>query len=168
MPQFAIHPADAGDETVGDDRAQHLAGIGVDPVDLAVAMLADPKRALRPSEAGGTAIARRRDGGDDFTRLAVDAADDGAGDLEQICAVERCAGIRRHLDRADNRAAGGIEGVDPIAAGEPDTRPVERKPVDGLHVWERPIFFEYVGSRTFHGRYSYHKRGVSPFVDARS
>jgi len=75
-------------------------------------------------------------------------------------AVERSAGIRRHIDRADDCAAGGIEGIDPVAAGEPDPRPVERKAMDGLHARERAILFDYFGSRTLHGRYSsYHKRG---------
>lgn len=61
MPQFAIDPSDAGDKAVGFDRAQHLARIRIDLMDLAAAMLPDPQRAIGPGKARVTPIAGRRD-----------------------------------------------------------------------------------------------------------
>jgi hypothetical protein len=45
MPELAVHPGDAGDEAIRFDRAQDSAFLGVDLVDLAGVVLADPKRA---------------------------------------------------------------------------------------------------------------------------
>ena len=47
------------------------------------------------------------------------------GDLEQVPAVERRAGVRRHLDRAHHLAARGIERVEPVARREPDLLAVD-------------------------------------------
>ena len=48
VPEFAVDPGDAGDEAVGLDGAQDLAGLRIDLMDLAVAMLPDPERSLPP------------------------------------------------------------------------------------------------------------------------
>ncbi len=37
MPELAIHPGDAGDESIGLDGAQNLPGLGLDLVDLSLA-----------------------------------------------------------------------------------------------------------------------------------
>ena len=46
MPELAVHPGDAGDEAIRFDRVQDSAFLGVDLVDLAGVVLADPKRPL--------------------------------------------------------------------------------------------------------------------------
>src|SRR6266581_1479768 len=46
MPEFAVDPRHSRDEAVRLDRAQDRARLGVDLVDLPVAVLSDPERAL--------------------------------------------------------------------------------------------------------------------------
>ena len=58
VPELAVHPGDAGDEAIRLDRAQDGAGLGVDLVDLAGAVLADPERPLGPGQARVAAVGR--------------------------------------------------------------------------------------------------------------
>src|SRR5262245_56501495 len=46
VPQLAVHPGHTGDEAVRLDGAQDRPGVGVDLVDLAVAVLTDPQPAF--------------------------------------------------------------------------------------------------------------------------
>src|SRR5258706_7995286 len=46
VPEFAIEPRDAGDETVGLERSQYRARGRIDLVNLAFAIVADPQRAF--------------------------------------------------------------------------------------------------------------------------
>src|SRR3546814_3940849 len=48
VPEVAIDPAHAGDETVRFDRAQDLAAVRIDLMNLALAVLAHPQRTLGP------------------------------------------------------------------------------------------------------------------------
>jgi hypothetical protein len=64
-------------------------------VDLALAVLPDPERALAPGEAGIAAAARRRDGGQHAAGRRVDLLDPALGDLEQVPAVEGRSRMRR-------------------------------------------------------------------------
>ena len=57
-------------------------GLGIDLVDLALAVLPDPQRPFRPGHARGAAFGRR-DGGDHAAALRVDLLDAVAGDLER-------------------------------------------------------------------------------------
>ena len=50
VPELAVDPGDAGDEAIGLDGAEHGSGLGIDLVDPAVAMLADPERPFGPGE----------------------------------------------------------------------------------------------------------------------
>src|SRR5688500_5601721 len=50
VPQLAVDPGHAGDEAVGLDGAQDRVGLGIDLVDLAIAVLPDPQAALGPGE----------------------------------------------------------------------------------------------------------------------
>ena len=126
VPELAVDPGDAGDEAVGLDGAQDRAGFGIDLMDLALAVLPDPERAFGPGEAGVAAAAGRRDGGEHAAGLRIDLLDAILGDLEQVLAVEGGAGMRGDVDRAQRLAARGIEGVQPVAGGEPDLLAVDR------------------------------------------
>src|SRR4029079_18834908 len=57
VPELAVGPGDAGDDTVGLDGAQDLARFRLDLMDLAAAMLADPERAFSPCHARIAAVA---------------------------------------------------------------------------------------------------------------
>src|SRR3546814_9743948 len=59
VPEVAIDPAHAGDETVRFDRAQDLAAVRIDLMNLALAVLAHPQRTLGPGHAGIAAATRR-------------------------------------------------------------------------------------------------------------
>src|SRR6185436_4623180 len=61
MPEFAVDPGDAGDEPVRFDRAQDSAGVGVDLMDLACAVLTDPEGAFGPGESRVAAVSGGRD-----------------------------------------------------------------------------------------------------------
>src|SRR3984885_4099301 len=63
VPEFAIDPGDAGDETVRLDGAKDRAGLRIDLMDLAFAMLPDPEAPFRPRHSGGAAVGCR-DGSD--------------------------------------------------------------------------------------------------------
>ena len=61
VPQLAVDPGHAGDEAVGLDGAQDCPGLGVDLVDLALAVLPDPERPFGPGEPGIAAAAGCRE-----------------------------------------------------------------------------------------------------------
>ena len=91
-------------------------------MDLAVAMLADPKRPFGPGKPGAAA-AGRRNRGEHVAGLRVDLLDAVLGDLEQVLAVEGRSRMRGDIDRARRLPLVGIEGVEPVAGGEPDVAP---------------------------------------------
>src|SRR6266404_3471208 len=121
------------------DRAQDRAGPGVDLVDLAGAILADPERPLGPGQAGVAAVGRGRNGGDDLARARIDLLDPVAGELPEVPAVEGGAGVRGDGELAHQPAANGIEGNDGLAAGEPDVGPVEGHAVDVVDAGIRTV-----------------------------
>ena len=109
VPQLAVDPGDAGDETVRLDRAKDGAGLGIDLVDLAIAVLADPQAALGPGEARVAAVAGRRDRRYDVARGRIDLVDARLCDLVEVLAVECGAGVASAIERARELAALGIE-----------------------------------------------------------
>ena len=104
VPQLAVDPGHAGDEAVGLDGAQDGAGLGIDLVDLAIAVLPDPQAALGPGEARVAAAGRapgstprRRRWRDRSCRCAPRRSGRGA------CRRRRCR--RRRRGRACARPA---------------------------------------------------------------
>ena len=79
-----------------------------------------PEASLGPGQARVAAVAGRGNGGDHRAGRRVDLLDAVLGDLEQVPAVERRAGVRGHVDRAQRLAARRIQGVQLVAGGEPD------------------------------------------------
>ena len=59
VPQLAVDPGDPGDDAVGFDGAQNLSRLGIDLMDLAAAMLADPERAFGPRKGRNRRRCRR-------------------------------------------------------------------------------------------------------------
>src|SRR5687768_12438463 len=94
-------------------------------MDLAIPILADPKRSFGPCEAGIAAAARRRDRGEDTAGLRIDLLDAILGDLKQVLTVERRSRVRGDIDRAHRLAAGRIEGVQFVSGRKPDVLTVE-------------------------------------------
>ena len=50
VPQLAIDPCDTGDEAIGLEGAKDGAGLRIDLMDLALAVMADPQRSFGPRE----------------------------------------------------------------------------------------------------------------------
>src|SRR5262249_50752246 len=75
MPELAVEPGDAGDEAVGLDRAQHFAGVRIDLVDPAFAVVPDPQRAFGPGEAGVAAAGRCGNGAEHLAGPGIDLLD---------------------------------------------------------------------------------------------
>src|SRR5437899_5279155 len=119
MPEFVANPGHAGDEAVRLDGAKDRAGLRIDLVDLAVAILADPERSFRPGHARSTAIGRWN-AGDDTASLRIDLLDAISGDLEQVLAVESGACVRGNIELAHRPAAVGVDRVQRVAGRNPD------------------------------------------------
>ena len=134
VPELAVHPRDARDEAIRFNSAQDGAGLGVDLVDLAGAVLSDPECPLGPGHARVAAVGGRRDGGDDLTRARIHLLDPVVAKLPQVLAVEGSARVGGDGEFADQRAALGIERDNALAAGEPDLRAVKGYAVD----WSMP------------------------------
>ncbi len=122
VPELAVDPGDPGDEAVGLDRAKDRPGLGIDLMDLPLPVLPHPERPFGPGEARVAAAAGRRDRGEHAAGLRIDLLDAILGDLEQVLAVEGGSGMRGDIDRAQRLPARRIEGVQPVAGGEPDMR----------------------------------------------
>src|ERR1041385_3393280 len=145
VPELAVEPGHAGDETVGFDGAKHRPGLGIDLIDLALAIVTDPEHAFGPGEPGVAAVAGRRDGGDDAAGLRVDLLDALFEQLKQMLAVEGRAGMRRHFDGARRRPGRRIEGVQSVARSEPDMVAVERDAVHMVDARKRAILADDFG-----------------------
>src|SRR5690348_7999212 len=115
MPKLAVDPGNAGDETIGLDGAQYRSRFGVDLVNLAFAIFADPERPFRPGEARIAAIAGRGNGRNYATGMGIDLLDAAVGDLEQVFAVEGGAGMRGDLDGIERLAVRRVDRVQPVA-----------------------------------------------------
>jgi hypothetical protein len=92
VPELSIDPGDAGHEAIGIDRAQELAGLRVDLMDLAGTIFSDPQRPLGPGEPRIATAPRCRDRGEDLPGRRIDLLDAILGDLEEVLPVERCPG----------------------------------------------------------------------------
>ena len=82
VPELAIHPRNPGDEAVRFNRAKNRSGLGIDLVNLTIAIFSDPERSFGPSEPRVPPAARRRDGGDHPAGLWIDLLDAILGELE--------------------------------------------------------------------------------------
>src|SRR5688572_26266761 len=139
MPELAIDPGNARDETVGFDRANNRTGFGIYLMDLAVAILAYPERAFRPRESR-VGVARGGNRGHHSAGYRIDLLDFLAGYLEQVLAIEGCSCMRGHIDAANGFAACRIHGIQFVAAGKPHSLAVKRYTMHLLDAWKRAIF----------------------------
>ena len=100
-------------------------------MDPAAAMLADPERALGPSQSRIPAMSGRRYCGDHLAGPGIDLTDHGIRDLEQVLAVECGPRMSGDDKRSRNFSAFGIKGIQPLPGCEPDLVAVE---ADSRHV----------------------------------
>src|SRR5665213_1191640 len=150
VPELAIDPGHAGDDTVGFDGAENFSGLGIDLMDFLAAVLADPERAFRPGEAGIAAIAGRRNRRKHTAGVRIDLVDPVFGDLKQMPAVERRSGVRGDVDRAQRVAARWIERAERVSAGKPDLLAVVGDSIDAVDTGKGSIFPEDFGGGSFH------------------
>src|SRR5262249_28009201 len=88
VPKLPVDPGDASDKAIGLDGAKDRSGVGIDLMDLALPIDADPERSFGPGEPGVAAVARRRDRRDHAAGLRIDLLNAAFRNLEQMLAVE--------------------------------------------------------------------------------
>jgi len=114
MPQLSIDPGDSGHEAIGFDCAKDGACFGIDLVDLPCPILPNPESAFSPSKSRVTAVAGRRDSGENSTRLWIDLLNAILGDLKQMAAIEGRSCMRSDINRTLHFAARRVEGIQPV------------------------------------------------------
>src|SRR5215213_1015300 len=72
VPELSVGPGDAGDEAVGLDGAENRTRLGIDLMDLPLAVLPHPERPFGPRQSGVSAAAGRRDRGQYAPGLRID------------------------------------------------------------------------------------------------
>ncbi|MNP61255.1 hypothetical protein D3C76_1564200 [compost metagenome] len=72
------------------------------------------------------------------------------GDLEQMLAIERGAGMGSDIDRVQQLAAFRVQGVDFAVAGEPDLFAVPGDAAHMIDLGKRAIFTNDFSSCVFH------------------
>jgi len=150
VPERAVDPGNAGDKAAGFERAENFPGLGVDLMDLAVAILSHPERAFRPREPRISAVAGRRYGGEDLAGFGVDLLDAILDDLKQVPAVEGRSCMRGDIDRAPYFPARGIDGIQPVSGSEPDIFPVIGHPVHIVGTWKGTVLTDNFSGRSSH------------------
>src|SRR5262249_35650676 len=123
---------------------------GVDLVNLALAVMSDPERALGPGKPGVTAAGGRRDGMEHGAGLGIDLVDLALGDLEQMPAVEGGSRLGSDVDGARDLGARGVDGVDPVARSEPDLAPIIGDAADALDAFKGSVLPDDFGHCAFH------------------
>ena len=140
VPELAVDPGDAGDEAVGLDRAENRPCLGIDLMDLPIAILSHPERPFGPRESRVTATAGCRDRGEHTAGRGIDLLDAIFGELKQVLAVESRSCMRGDIDRAQRLPARRIEGLQRVSGCKPDVLAVVG---DAMHVVDTrkwPIF----------------------------
>jgi hypothetical protein len=139
MPQLSIDPRDSGHEAIGFDCAKDRACFGIDLVNLPCPILPNPESAFSPRKSRVTAVAGRRDSGENLTRLWINLLNAILGDLKQMPAVEGRSCMRSNIHRALQFAARRIEGIQPVSRCKPDMLAVIANSVHAVSSWEGAI-----------------------------
>src|SRR3954468_18750858 len=137
------------DEAVELHGPKYGSGVGVDLVDLAVAILSDPEGAFRPREPRGTA-GGRRDRGEHVPGLRIDFLDAILGDLKQVAAVVGRPRVRGDVNGAQLCSSCRIQGSQGVPGRKPDLLPVVGNAVHGLDPRKGTILTSDFGDRYFH------------------
>src|SRR6185312_13718883 len=132
------------------DGAENGAGVRIDLMDLARAILPDPERPFRPGEAGILAATRRRDHREHAAGRGIDLLDAILGDLEEVPAVEGGAGMGGDIDRAHRLAARRIHGVELVSRRDPDMPTVVADAMHMIDARKGPVLADDFGGCAFH------------------
>ena len=100
VPELSVDPSNSGDEAVGLDGAKNRAGVGIDLMDLSLAILADPECPFGPGESRVATAPRRGNRSEDMAGLRIDLLDAILGELKQMLAIKSSSRVRRDIDRA--------------------------------------------------------------------
>src|SRR5262245_46141572 len=110
-------------------------------MDLPLAVLADPECALGPRESRvASAAARGGNRGEHAAGFRIDLLNAIVGELKQVPAVERRAGMRGDIDRAQRVSACRIEGVQSVSSRIPHVLTVERDATDVVDTRKGSVF----------------------------
>src|SRR5262249_11739153 len=138
VPEFAIDPRYASDETVRLDGAKDRASLRIDLMDLAFAMLPDPEAPFRPRHPGGATVGCR-DGSDHAAGCMIDLLDAVPGDLVQVLAIEGGSRIRRDIERTHRFPARRVDRVQCVASRDPYIGAVIADPMHMRDIWKRAV-----------------------------
>jgi len=145
VPELSVDPRDPGDEAVGLDRAQNRPCLGIDLMDLPVAIMTHPECPFGPREPRVTAAAGRRDRGHDTAGLRIDLLDAILGKLKQVLAVEGRSCMGGEIDRAQRLPTRRIEGVQLVSGSKPDMLAVIRNAVHAVGTRKGSILADDLG-----------------------
>src|SRR5262249_23699445 len=127
------------------DRPEDGARVRIDLVDLPVAVLADPQRALGPRQPRVAPAAGGGNRREDRAGPGVDLEDAFVGDLVEVLAVERGPGIAGDVEAARDLAARRFERLQVLAGGEPHQLAVEADAVHVRRAGERAVLADDLG-----------------------
>jgi hypothetical protein len=145
MPELSVHPGDPGHEAFGLDRAKNRTCLGIDLMDLSVAIVAHPERPFSPREPRVTAAAGCGDRGKHTAGLRIDLLDAILGELKQVLAVKGGSSMRGDTDRALRLSGRRIEGVQSVSRSKPDLLAVVRDPMHMVDTGKRSVLTDDFG-----------------------
>jgi hypothetical protein len=145
VPELSVDPGNPGDEAVGLDGAKNGPSIGIDLMDLSLAILAHPECPFGPGESRVSAAPGSRYRSDDMAGLRIYLLDAILGQLIQVLAVKGSTGMRRDFDRAQLLSARRIESVQLISGREPDVLAVIRNSMHAVDPWKWAILMDDFG-----------------------
>jgi hypothetical protein len=145
MPKLAVDPGDPCDHAVALDGPENCSCVGIDLINLPVAILPHPECPFSPRKPRIAPAARRWDRGQDMTGVRIDLLDPVHGDLKQVATVEGCSRVRGDVDRAHRLPTAGIEGLQLVSGSKPDVPAVKRDPVDVVSIAKRSVLTEDFG-----------------------
>lgn len=150
VPELPLDPRDPSHKAVGLYSTKDCPSLGIDLMDLPIAILPDPQRSFGPREPRVTAAAGRRDSGKHTAVLRIDFLDAILCDLKKVLAVKCCSGVSSDIDRAYWLAAGRVECIQFISGRKPNVLTIIGDSVHAVGAGKWSIFAYDFGCCSFH------------------
>ena len=119
-------------------------------MNCACPILSDPKRPPAQARPEIGATSGRRIVLSTHPVFRINLLDAGLRDLIEVLAVERGSRMGGDIDCAHGFSARWIEGVEPVARGEPHMLTIERDPMRLVCVWEGAVVTNNFSGCSFH------------------
>jgi hypothetical protein len=145
VPEVSVDPGNSGDEAVGLDGAKNRPSVGIDLIDLSLAILAHPERPFGPSESRVTAAPWSGYRRQNLAGLGIYLLDAILGYLIQVLAIKGRACVRCYVDRAQWLSTRWIESVQFVSGREPDVLAVIRNSTHAVDPWKWTVLADDFG-----------------------